>query len=98
MGRGRSGPLITSPRKRRVTTKGHWGCSPGASPPKEKIIVTTQDVEVAKSLTKEQLAYMPFKENESEATQCLKVQPSTPRERSQIQISQIDLGRELFFV
>ena len=48
----------------RATTKGHWGCGPGASPPEKKIMVTPQDVEVAKSLTKEQLAYILFKENE----------------------------------
>ena len=61
MGRGRSGSFITSPRKMRVTAKGHWGCSPGALPSEKKIMVTPQDVEVAKSLTKEQLAYILFK-------------------------------------
>ena len=90
MGRGRSGFLVSSKRQMRSTTKGHWGCGPEVSPPERKIMLTPQDMEVAKRLTKEQLAYILFKENESkgavtkisEATECLATQPATPHERS----------------
>ena len=42
-----------------ITT--YWGCSPEASPPEKKILVMPQDLEAAKRLTKEQLAYILFK-------------------------------------
>ena len=54
----------------------------------ESTSLSPQDLEAAKRLTKEQLAYILFKENErpltkiAEVTVCLEVQPLTPHERS----------------
>ena len=59
MRRGRSGILIKPRRKYGAT---YWGCRPGVFlPPEKKIVVTPQDVEAKKRLTKEQLAYILFK-------------------------------------
>ena len=62
MGRGRNGIL----RKPKGIIPGnqpvHWGSRPGVfCPPERKNVITPQDVEIAQSLAKEQLAYILFK-------------------------------------
>ena len=62
MGRGRKGLLI---RAKRITTNKQqvlWGVRPGVfCAPERQNVITPKDVEIAKSLTKEQLAYILFK-------------------------------------
>ena len=62
MGRGRNGILR---RAKKITTNKqqvHWGVRPGVfCSPEGKLVITPQEVEIAKSLTKEQLAYILFK-------------------------------------
>ena len=60
MGRGRKGHWICSQKQMRPTTKAHLGRPPGYTHI-ESISLSPQDVEAAKRLTKEQLAYILFK-------------------------------------
>ena len=96
MGRGRKGLIISSNKQNRATSPAHFGRLQGHSHIEKRIILSPQDVEAAKRLTKEQLAYILFRENErpltkiSEATECLVAQPSTPHERSPAWAHQTD--------
>ena len=87
MGRGRKGLVISSQKQMRqaitpllLSRIGHRH--------EESVSLSPQDVEAAKGLTKEQLAYILFKENErpltkiAEVTVYLRVQPLTPHEQS----------------
>ena len=60
MGRGRRGLWISSQKQMRPTTTAHLGRPPGYTHI-ESISLSHQDVEAAKRLTKEQLAYILFK-------------------------------------
>ena len=81
MGRGRSRFVINSEKQMRPNNGVLIGRI-GEYTIEKRIILSPQDVEAVKRLTKEHLAYILFKENESEAAQCLVAQPSTPHERS----------------
>ena len=83
MGRGRRG-ITTSSLKKSEHGKNNYTFIIKEPPATEEPVklLTSEDIKIIKSLSKEQLAYILFKENESGATVCLVAQPSAPHERS----------------
>ena len=81
MGRGKSGLISTSKRHDGIDIHSYI-FRKGPSNPELVLKLTPEALKILKNLPKEQLMQLLFKENESEATECLSAQPSTPHERS----------------